>query len=81
MVKNHTHHSFEPKYLVDYRLLEILNENTLLLVTPNGREVKTHINDVKPATKLTLAEYAWNSFLNLIKTKHENCDYSLRLHS
>ena len=29
MVKNHTHSSFEPKYLLDYRVLKILNNSTL----------------------------------------------------
>ena len=40
MVKDHTNYAFKHKYLIDYRLLIILNERTLLLVTPNGKEHK-----------------------------------------
>ena len=47
MIRNHTHHAFKAKYLMYYNLLKILNESTLLLVTPNGREHKTNINDAK----------------------------------
>ena len=36
-LENHTHHAFKPKYLVDYRVLNILNESTLLLVTLNHK--------------------------------------------
>ena len=44
MVKNHACHKFEPKCLLDYGMLKILNDNTLLLVTPNGKERKANIN-------------------------------------
>ena len=53
---------------MDYRVLKILNESALLLVTPNGRKHNTNINDVKPCTTLDLTENVWNSFLNSIKT-------------
>ena len=66
---------------MDYRVLKILNKSTLLLVTPNDRECKTNINDVKPATTLELIENAWDSLLNSIKTNHQNYDYNLRPHS
>ena len=76
MVKNHTHCTFETKYLMDYRALTILNENTLLLVTPNGKECKTNVSDVKPCTSLEWVENAWDSFLNSIKTNCQNHEYS-----
>ena len=59
LVKNHADSAFEPKYLMDYRVLKILNESTLLLVTPNSRKCKTNINNVKPSTTLELIENAW----------------------
>ena len=77
MVKNHTHHTFEPKYLLDYRVLKIINESTLFLIMPNGKERRTNINDVKPCSTIELTENAWDSFLDSIKTKCENCSYSL----
>ena len=45
MIKNHAYHTFEPKYLLDYNVLKILNDSTLLFITPNGKERK-NINDV-----------------------------------
>ena len=65
MVRNNTSWSFEPKYLMDYRVL--INVSTLLLVTPNGKECETNINDMKPSSTLELIENALNSFLNSIK--------------
>ena len=57
---------------------KILNESTLILVTPNVKECKTNVNDVKPCNTLKLTENAWNSFLNPIKTKCQFHDYNLR---
>ena len=61
---------------MDYRALKIHNESTLLLVTPSGRECKTNINKVAPATTLKLTEIAQDSFLKSIKTNHKNSDYN-----
>ena len=40
MIKNHAHHTFEPKYLLDYRALKILNNSTIFFIMPNGRKKK-----------------------------------------
>ena len=56
----------KPICIRNYKVLKILNESTLLLVTPNGKECKTN-SDVKPCTTLEPVETAWNSFLNSIK--------------
>ena len=56
MVKNHAHHTVEPKYLLDYKVLKILNDSTLLLMTPNGKERKININDVKLCSTTELVE-------------------------
>ena len=37
MIKNHACQAFALEYLMDYWVLKILNESTLLLVTPNGK--------------------------------------------
>ena len=58
-VKNHAHHTFEPMYLLDYRILKILNHTTLLLEMPKGKEKKTNINDVKPCSTSELIENAY----------------------
>ena len=79
MNENHACHICEPKWLIDYRVPKIINKSTLLLVTPNGKEHKTNINHVKPATTLKLIEEVWDSFLNSIKMNCQNHDYNLRL--
>ena len=68
MVRNDMHWAFEPKYITDYRILKILHESTLLLVTPNGKECKMNINDVKPCAIVELVEIAWNTIPQLYKT-------------
>ena len=40
MVKNHAHHTFEPKYLLEYKVLKIINVSTLLLISSKGKERK-----------------------------------------
>ena len=78
MVKNHAHHTFEPKYLLDLQNTKILNDNTLFLITPNGKEIKTSVNDGKPCTTTELVENAWDSFLDSMKAKLRNCSYNFR---
>ena len=72
---------FKPNYPTDYRILKIMNVSTLLLVTSNGREHETDINNIKPASMLKFIENVWDSFLNSIKTNYQNHDYNLRPHS
>ena len=69
MGKHHACCTFKPKYLMHYRIWKILNESTLLIVTPYGRELKTNINYVQPCTTLELIQSTWNWFLNSIETK------------
>ena len=77
MVKNHACHTFEPNDLLDYKVLRMINDSTLLLITPNGKERKTNINDVKPCSTTELVENIWNSFLGSVRTKHKNCSYNI----
>ena len=71
MVKNYAKHTFEPKYLLDYRVQQILNNSTLLVVMLDGKESKPITNYVKPCSTLKLTENAWDSFLFYIKTNHQ----------
>ena len=64
-----TRQTFEPKYLLEFKVLKIPNDNTLLLIALNGKGRKRNINDVKPCSTTELVENACNSFLSSIKTK------------
>ena len=78
MVQNCAHFTFEPKYLLDYKVLKILNDSTIFLITPNGKERKTNSNNVKPYSTPELVKNTCNSLLSSIKTKCQNHNYSLR---
>ena len=79
MVRNHAHHTFEQKYLLDYQVLQILNDSTLLLVTLDGNKRKTNINDVKPCSTFKLVENVLESFWGFIESNHPKCTYNLDL--
>ena len=70
MVQNYVHQTFdfEPKYLNILQSTKILNESSFLLITPNRKECKMNIHDIKPYIILELTGNACNSFLNSIKT-------------
>ena len=70
MVKSHAQHTFEAKYLPDYRVQKILNNSTVLLVTSNRKERKININDFKLCFTTKLVEFAWDSFFGSRNTKH-----------
>ena len=69
MVKNHESFTFEPKYLLHYKVLKMINDSTLLLIMPNVKERKENINDVKLCSTAELVENAWDLFLGSIKPK------------
>ena len=79
MVKHHARHTFEAKYLSDYRVLHQVNECTLLLLlTTDGKEWKTNIGDAKPCTMAALIESAWDSFILSVHNKATKILYNLR---
>ena len=80
MVKNHAYHTFESKYLLDYMALKIVIDSALLFITPNGKERKTNINDVKPWGATEFIKNAWEAFLISIQTKCKKINYDLRPH-
>ena len=53
-LKYHARHTFEPKYLLDYKVLKTINDNTLLLIMPNGKERKTNLKMLNLAVQQSL---------------------------
>ena len=35
MVKNHPQHTFDPKYLLDYKVLKVINGSTVFIISQN----------------------------------------------
>ena len=46
----------DPKFVSDYRTLNIINECTLLIQSPDGKTRKININDAKPVSAITAAD-------------------------
>ena len=59
---HHPRHTLKPSTF-PIIVLHQLNECTLLLLTPDGKERKTITGDVKPCTMADLTESAWDSFI------------------
>ena len=53
---------FNPKFISDYRILDIINECTLLIQSPDGKTRKININDAKPVSAISAADNALQHF-------------------
>ena len=47
LMKNHNVRAFHPKYLAHYRIVKVMNKNTVIVTTPDGRERKCNIHHIK----------------------------------
>ena len=61
-VKNHLKGMLDPKFISDYRILDIIYESTLLIQSPDGKTQKFNINDVKPVSAISAADNALQDF-------------------
>ena len=52
LVKNQCKGPFDPTYIYDHQVTEILNHSTALLTTLDGKEKKCNIHHVKPVSSL-----------------------------
>ena len=77
-VKNHLKGMFDPKFISDHRILDIINECTLLIQSPDGKTRKININDTKPVPEISAADNALQDFkqsmLRKGSTHPYNCD-------
>ena len=53
---------FDPKFISDYRILNIINECTLLIQSPDGKTRKININGAKPVSAISAADNALQDF-------------------
>ena len=54
LVKNHCKGLLDPTYIYDHQVVEILNDSTILLTTPDGKEKKCNIHHVKPVPSIEM---------------------------
>ena len=70
-VKNHLKSTFDPKFVSDYRILDIINECTLLIQSPDGKTRKININDTKPVSAISAADNMLQDFKqSMLRREH-----------
>ena len=62
VVKNHLRNTFESKFITDYRVLEIVNDWTLIVQSPDGKTRQININDAKPVLARAVTDTALPRF-------------------
>ena len=78
-VKNHLKSTFDLKFISDYRILDIINECTLLIQSPDGKTRKININDAKPVSAISAADNALQNFKQSMLRRE--CTHPYNLHS
>ena len=61
-VKNHLKSIIDPMFVSDYIILNIINECTLLIQSPDGKTRKININDTKPVSAISAADNVLQDF-------------------
>ena len=61
-VKNHLKGAFNPNFISDYRVLDIINECTLLIKSSSGKTRKINVNDAKPVSAILATDSTLQDF-------------------
>ena len=70
-VKNHLRNTFESKFIADYRVLEIVNDCTLIVDSPDGKTRQINISDAKAISARAATDNALQDFkLSAMKKEH-----------
>ena len=62
LIKNNTGTVFDPKYLADHRVVRIVNESMVILQTPDGKEKRCNIHNLKPINMSQAFTLAFRDF-------------------
>ena len=62
LIKNNTGTVFDPKYIVDHRVICIVNESIVILQTPAGKEMRCNIHNLKPINTSQAFTLAFRDF-------------------
>ena len=76
-VKNHLKSMFDTKLISDYRILDIINESTLLVQSPDGKTRKNNINNVKPVSAISAADNTLQDFKQSMLRREHPLPYNL----
>ena len=61
-VKNHLRNTFESRFILDYRVLDIVNEHILLVESPDSKTRRININNAKPVSARAATDNALQDF-------------------
>ena len=67
LMKDHNVRTFQPKDVTDYRVIKIINENTVIVRSPGGREIKCNIHHIKPISPTKTFTSTFEEFTKCIK--------------
>ena len=73
LIKNHTASTFQPKYLADHRVIKIVNDSTIIVASPDGKEKKCNIHHVKAISPTTTFTSAFEEFQKSIVKEGQKC--------
>ena len=76
LIKNHTASTFQPKYLADHRVIKIVNDSTVIVSSPDGKEKKCNIHHVKAISLTTAFTSALEEFQKSIAKEGLKSYYS-----
>ena len=65
----------------DYRILKIVNEQTLLIESPNGKTHQININDAKPVSAEGTTDNTLHEFKQSVLRKKHTHPYKLQTSS
>ena len=68
---------FDPNFISDYRILNIINEYTLLIQSPDGKTRKININNAKPVSAISAADNTLQDFKQSMLRREHTHPYNL----
>ena len=74
---------FDPKYIADHKVICIVNKSVVILQTPDGKEKRCNIHNLKPINTSQAFTLAFRDFQESV-TQHRRemkqgmCGYNLR---
>ena len=77
-VKNHLRNTFKSKFIADYRVLEIVNNCTLIIQSPDGKTRQINIKYAKPISARAATNTALQDFKQAVMRKEHTLPYQLR---
>ena len=72
--------TFQPKYLADHRVVEIVNDSTVIVTSPDGKEKKCNIHHVKAISPTIAFTSAFEEFQKSIAKEGQNLNTAKKSH-